>query len=176
MAYFGPEQPMAFFVQPGHGFLWPRIARAVAHGLVFLTPGLDLLFVGAHGLNCSGPSGVAPVEASFLWALAGALGPERRRSRMATQVLCDKCNQPIDQTEAYYQVTATKVLVENANDPSLPAQSVTVEIAQQFDYHDGHQPKTKEHGKPDQELPADDLHPEHPIAMDETDEGKKPKP
>jgi hypothetical protein len=103
---------------------------------------------------------------------------------MATQVVCDKCNQPIDLTEPYYQVTATKVQVENANDPTVPDQPVTVEIAQQFDYHDGHQPKTKEHGKPDQELPdappaEPDLSPEHPIVMPEDEEpGKpgKPKP
>jgi hypothetical protein len=78
---------------------------------------------------------------------------------MATQVVCDKCHQPIDLEQPYYQVTATKVQVENANDPDLPDQTVTVEMAQQFDYHDGHQPKIKpEHGKPDQ--PPDETTPE----------------
>jgi hypothetical protein len=99
---------------------------------------------------------------------------------MATQVLCDACQKPIDLTEPYYQVTATKVQVENANDPTVPDQPVTVEIAQQFDYHDGHQPETKpKHDKPDQELPEEVPAPgeptpepdapsaEHPIVLPE---------
>lgn len=59
---------------------------------------------------------------------------------MATQVICDACGEPIDMTQPYYQVTATKVKVDNADDPSRTNEPVTVEIAQQFDYHDGHQP------------------------------------
>jgi|tagenome__1003787_1003787.scaffolds.fasta_scaffold20809018_1 hypothetical protein len=72
---------------------------------------------------------------------------------MATQIVCDECGEPIDQSQAYYQIVATKMVVENANDPSLPNTPTVVEIAQTFDYHDGHQPKK-------QELP---LKPTHPI-------------
>jgi hypothetical protein len=73
---------------------------------------------------------------------------------MATQIICDECGKPIDQTEAYYQVMATKVRVDNADDPTLPNTPTVVEIAQSFDYHDGHQPKHSSQA---------DLEPTHPI-------------
>jgi hypothetical protein len=73
---------------------------------------------------------------------------------MATQIICDQCGEPIDLTQPYYEVTATKVKVENANDPTQPNTPVTVEIAQQFDYHDGHQP-SKLMPEPPEEPPAD---------------------
>jgi hypothetical protein len=73
---------------------------------------------------------------------------------MATQIICDECGKPIDQTEAYYQVMATKVRVDNADDPALPNTPTVVEIAQSFDYHDGHQPKHST---------RPDLEPTHPI-------------
>lgn len=74
---------------------------------------------------------------------------------MATQIICDECGKPIDQTQAYYQAMATKVVVENADDPTVPNVPKVVEIAQSFDYHDGHQPKIRS---------SDDApHPEHPI-------------
>jgi hypothetical protein len=85
---------------------------------------------------------------------------------MATQVLCDSCQEPIDLTQPYYQVTAVKVQVENANDPSVPNQPVTVEIAQQFDYHDGHQPHSAQASPevPDEEEPISG-EVEHPIVL-----------
>jgi hypothetical protein len=73
---------------------------------------------------------------------------------MATQIICDECGEPINLTEAYYQVVATKVRVDNADDPTLPNTPTVVEIAQSFDYHDGHQPKHSSQA---------DLEPTHPI-------------
>src|SRR4051812_2207435 len=60
---------------------------------------------------------------------------------MATQIICDACGEPIDLTQPYFQVAATKVQINNADDPTVPNDPVVVEITQQFDYHDGHQPK-----------------------------------
>jgi hypothetical protein len=59
---------------------------------------------------------------------------------MATQIICDACGEPIDQAQPYFQVVATKVQIDNANDPSMPNTPTVVGIAQSFDYHDGHQP------------------------------------
>jgi hypothetical protein len=72
---------------------------------------------------------------------------------MATQVICDACGEPIDLTQPYFQVTATKVQVNNADDPLLPNEPVVVEIMQQFDYHDGHQPS---HAVPPEEPPVEE--------------------
>lgn len=72
---------------------------------------------------------------------------------MATQIICDACGEPIDQSQPYFQVVATKVQVENINDPSLPNTPTVVAIAQSFDYHDGHQPLHDEQ-PPEVEEPA----------------------
>jgi hypothetical protein len=59
---------------------------------------------------------------------------------MATQVICDACGETIDLTQPYFEVMATKVQVNNADDPTVANEPVVVEITQQFDYHEGHQP------------------------------------
>lgn len=84
---------------------------------------------------------------------------------MATQIICDECGEPIDQTQPYYQVVATKVRVDNADDPTLPNTPMVVEIAQSFDYHDGHQPKT---------TTRPDLEPTHPIVEPDEPEPDEP--
>jgi hypothetical protein len=60
---------------------------------------------------------------------------------MSEKIICDSCGEPIDQSEPYYTITAQKLQVENVNDPTQINVPTTIEIPQQFDYHDGHQPE-----------------------------------
>jgi hypothetical protein len=74
---------------------------------------------------------------------------------MATQIICDACGEPIDQSQPFFQVVATKVQVENANDPTQPNTPTVVGIAQTFDYHDGHQPDKLGSYTPPEEPPVE---------------------
>jgi hypothetical protein len=81
---------------------------------------------------------------------------------MATQVICDECGEPIDLTQPYFQVSATKVQINNAGDPTTPNEPVVVEITQQFDYHDGHQPQTTTRPEPTHPIVKPDEPPAEP--------------
>jgi hypothetical protein len=69
---------------------------------------------------------------------------------VSTQIVCDACDQPIDEMQAYFVVTASKLqLVASEEDPSAPPTLTAVEPSVTLHYHDGHQPSRE--GNPDPE-------------------------
>src|SRR3954470_21621013 len=78
---------------------------------------------------------------------------------MATQVRWDACRATIALTNPSCQVPGPKVQVNTPADPAVANEPVVVEIMQQFDYHDGHQPShttTTPEEPPVEEPPAED--------------------
>jgi IPT/TIG domain len=59
---------------------------------------------------------------------------------MTEVTLCDACGDKIDLSLPYFQITALKLRVEGIDDPTVVNTPITVEVPQQFHYHDGHQP------------------------------------
>lgn len=61
---------------------------------------------------------------------------------MSNQLVCDKCEKPIDQTQPYFTLTVVKVKaqVDSETNESTGGTEV-VEAAKTYDYHGNHLPK-----------------------------------
>lgn len=66
---------------------------------------------------------------------------------MSTQIICDDCGEPVDETQPHYQLTGSKVqLVDGV--------LTVVDAAVTLHYHDEHLPVYKIGGQPVDGLPS----------------------
>jgi hypothetical protein len=60
---------------------------------------------------------------------------------MSNQLVCDKCEKPIDQTEPYFTLTVAQVKAQLDEGGALTGGTEVVEPAKTYDYHANHLPK-----------------------------------
>lgn len=91
---------------------------------------------------------------------------------MTERLVCDSCGDLIDEEQPHFLVTAQKMIVQNANDPTTINVPELELIPRTLHYHDGHQPELVASGEASQ-LP---VLPEEPGGEEPVEEPTGPEP